>query len=272
MFKHFLTIFGLLATLNAGVGHLKPLPVSEVKPAAAQSANYLSRISKMGISVNSNAPLSVTRKPTLKSIDHCASLIYKTLENLPKNQVARLKNLTLSFDANARRGLGGGGTIILRCTNVSDQELIAVLVHEMGHILDTGVLQGSYLAGASEFKDGDSPIYNDDKSLEFYRISFDNENNTLKNTKDTDFVSGYAKSNPFEDFAETYNYYILHGNEFRELLKTNEALTKKYNFLKQKIFNDQEFFNGDLNNIRNPKIRNYDTTILAYEVHKFLMN
>jgi hypothetical protein len=271
MFKHFLTFLAILATLNLGVAYTATSPIAEAKPAALQSSNYLAKITSLGITATSNAPSNVSRKPTFQSVDHCASLIYKTLLNLPQTQVTRLKNLTLTFDSNARRGLGGGGTIILRCVNVTDQELVGVLVHEMGHVQDTGVMQGSYQAGSSEFKDGDTPIYKDDESLEFYRISFNSENHKLASATDDDFVSGYAQSNVFEDFAETYNYYILHGIEFRQLMKTNLALAQKYYFMKDKVFSGQEFNNGDLDNISNSDRRNYDATILAYQLNKFFI-
>lgn len=203
------------------------------------------------------------------SLNRCKSFVTRALKNLPAKVVGHLKNLTLSFDSNARRGLGGGSTIILRCSDVKDAELVAVLTHEMGHIMDTGVLQGSKNAGESEFMDGSNHIYKNDPSLDFYRLSFTDSKTIRQDVDSLNFVSGYAMSDPFEDFAESYAYYILHGNEFRKLAKSDTVLNKKYQFLKTRVFNGKEYVNGDesvsaLN-------RNYDVTVLPYDMNKFFV-
>jgi len=167
-----------------------------------------------------------------KTLEYCESLVYRTLKSLPERSVKHLKHLTLYFADKGRRGLGGGDTVILRCQNVSDDELVSVLVHEMGHVTDTGVLVGHTSKGRSEFNDGVNPVYNDDPSLGFYRISFINEKSLKKDASSLDFVSGYAMTDPFEDFAESYNFYILHGPTFREMAKYNDVLRQKYDFLK----------------------------------------
>lgn len=205
--------------------------------------------------------------PDVSSLTHCKSLVYRTLESLPQEQVSALQNLTLNFDDSARRGLAGGSTLILRCSNVTDEELVGVLVHEMGHIVSTGEFQGTADSGASEFHDGSNPIYNNDPSLGFYRISFLDEKTMRPNATPLDFVSGYAQTDCFEDFAETYNYYVLHGDEFRDLILTNDALKQKYDYMKNVVFHGKEFFNGS--DTVSYLTRNYDTTILSYDMNKF---
>lgn len=206
-----------------------------------------------------------------RSLNHCKTLVFRTLKSLPPETVAYLKNLTLQMESEGRRGWGGGSTIILRCQKVSDEELVSVLVHEMGHITDTGFLQGNIASGESEFMDGNRPVYQDDPSLEFYRVSFENEKTLKKDSNLMDFVSGYAATDPFEDFAESYNFYVLHGEEFRHLKEFNQSLQKKYNFLKSRVFDGKEFSYGDSS--RNPDLfnRNYDTTVLHYDLKKFFV-
>lgn len=233
--------------------------------------HYAAQLDGLGINLKSGAGSTQESKPDLSSLNHCKSLVYRTLKSLPQEAVNRLQNLTLNFSNEGRRGLGGGSTIILRCSNVTDEELTGVLVHEMGHITDTGVLQGNYGTGESEFKDGNNPIYNDDPSLDFYRLSFLDEKTLRPNANMFDFVSGYAMTDPFEDFAETYNYYILHGDEFRALTTKNDILLNKYNFLKTRIFNGKEFFNGDDSRQVNYADRDYDTTVLHYDAKKFFL-
>jgi hypothetical protein len=48
-------------------------------------------------------------------------------------------------------------------------------------------------------------------------------------SKPEDFVSGYALTNPFEDFAEAHNAYHLHNKRFRTIAQSNSTLQQKYN-------------------------------------------
>ena len=245
------------------------------RPRVLDENHYAAKLDGLNLHLEAAAGANGNSKPDVRSLNHCKSLAYRTLASLPQVTVKHLQNLTLSFNNDDRRGLGGGSTIILRCSNVTDNELVGVLVHEVGHIADTGVLQGNFLAGASEFKDGTNAIYNDDASLDFYRLSFLDEKTIRPNAQAVDFVSGYAMSDPFEDFAETYNYYILHGEEFRKLAKMNEILQKKYAFLKIRVFNGKEFANGNNSGDGSKAVsyvsREYDTTVQPYVLKKFFV-
>lgn len=205
-----------------------------------------------------------------RSLNHCKSLVFRTLKSLPAQAVAQIKRLTLQSGTEGRRGWGGGSTIILRCDGLKDEELVSVLVHEMGHVTDTGLLNGNFSSAASEFMDGNVPVYTDDPSLEFYRFSFRDERTLRQGSTELDFVSGYAMSDPFEDFAETYNFYVLHGDEFRRMKAYNTVLQQKYDFLKIVVFRGDEFFNGSSDDTSTFS-RNYDTTVLDYDLKKFFV-
>lgn len=207
-----------------------------------------------------------------RSLNHCKTLVFRTLKSLPEEPVKNLRHLTLYFSDNGRRGLGGGSTVILRCQNVTDEEMVAVLVHEMGHIMDTGVMSGSYESGASAYSDGGNRIYLNDSSLGFYNISWEREDKLKAGSDKYDFVSGYAMSDPFEDFAESYAYYILHGTEFRELAKHNSSLSRKYDFLKNKVFEGKEYENGIDEESVKVGMRHYDVTVLPYDLDKFFIS
>ena len=224
---------------------------------------------KITLHADSNDVISSSNPGSIDQLNHCKDLLGKTLKVLPAAPVAYLKNLNLEFDPTVRRGLGGGSTVSIRCVNVTDSELVGVMVHEMGHVMDTGVLQGHPNSGESAFKDGDNPIFNDDPSLNFYNIDFNADEKTKSNTTEFDFVSTYAMSDPFEDFAESYAYYILHGTEFRKLAKDNESLTEKYNFLKNQVFNGKEFDSG-YQDLAVTGVRHYDVTVLPYDLKKFI--
>lgn len=155
----------------------------------------------------------------------------EVLRLLPESCTNQLKNFYVRYDRPERRGLAGKSTIIMDGT-LGDEEFRAVLIHEaLGHVFDLGCLQGSPLAGTSMFKDGSEPIFRDDPSLAFYRISWVNSTQQRTEARPEDFVSGYAASDPFEDLAESVIYYILHNDAFIERARTNAALRTKLKWL-----------------------------------------
>lgn len=236
--------------------------------AASIEEHYANQLDTLGLRLYPGSSFSSNDRSTPSSLNHCKALVYQTLTSLPEEHREHLQHLTLYF-AEGRRGLGGGSTIILRCSDVTDKELVSVLVHEMGHIADTGYETGDVWAGKSEFMDGQIPIYNNDKSLRFYRISWENETTLKEDVKKTNFVTGYAMTDPFEDFAETYNYYVLHGQQFKQMAKYDKTLRRKYIYMKYFVFEGQEF-NFDPYTEGNKVARNYDSTLLNYDHETFL--
>lgn len=237
--------------------------------ASTGEETYAKKLDDLKITLHPGTDYTPESKSSPSSLKHCKSLVYRTLKSLPIDQTRKLKHLTLYFANEGRRGLGGSSTIILRCQNVTDQELVSVLVHEMGHVTDTGTIAGTETSGQSEYMDGGIPIYNDDPSIEFYSLDFKDEKKRKEDVSSMDFVSGYAMSDPFEDFAESYAYYVLHGDEFREIAVSNDILQKKYDYLKDEVFKGKEYFNG--NGKADPAVRNYDVTVLPYEMNKFFV-
>lgn len=235
--------------------------------AASDETVYAEELDSLDIKLHPGNTYKPESNGSPRSLNHCKSLVYRTLKSLPEKPVNHLKNLTLYFSDSGRRGLGGGDTIILRCQNVTDEELVGVLVHEMGHIHDTGVLGGSMWSSKSEFMDGSKPVKSDDPSVDFYRLSWQNDTTLKATASEEDFVSGYAMTDPFEDFSESYAYYILHGTEFRQLAKENAVLQAKYKFLKERVLDGKEYVNGE--EVVDVKTRHYDVTVLPYDMAKF---
>jgi len=197
-------------------------------------------------------------------LEVCISTIEKTLNVLPKDHVQALNKLTLVFDPEAKRGQAGGNIMKLRCEDISEIELSAVLIHEMGHITDIGGFQGS-AAGSYEFVDGSRPVWSDDLSVEFYKISWISNDEWADGVAELDFVSGYAGSDPFEDFAESYAYYILQGDSFRVLASVNDVLAAKYEFLKEKVFDGFEY--SGIGQYKELLLkRPYDVSLLNYHL------
>lgn len=155
----------------------------------------------------------------------------EVLRMLPQTCVGRLTNFYVRYDKPERRGLAGKSTIIVDGT-LPDEEFRAVLIHEaLGHVFDLGCLEGSPGAGTSVFRDGDEPIFRDDASVSFYRISWADSGHQRAGALPEDFVSGYAASDPFEDLAESVIYYVLQHESFTQRAAQNRTLATKLKWL-----------------------------------------
>lgn len=161
-------------------------------------------------------------------------LLNATLHALPRQCQQHLKNLYVRYDQPEQRGLAGKETIILN-GNVRDEELRALFLHEFGHITDLGCLTGTRKGRPSAFHDGIEPIVQDDPSTSFYRISWVQETTQRPGTSLGDFVSGYAAKDAFEDFAETFAYFILQPEAFRIRAMTHAALQKKWLWMEKYV-------------------------------------
>ena len=173
--------------------------------------------------------LAVVDQPDIE--ERHKAIADEVLRLLPDRCVRKLENFYVRYDKPERRGLAGKNTIILDGT-LPDDEFRSVLIHEaLGHVFDLGCLEGSALAGNSIFKDGNEPIFRDDVSLSFYRISWVDSTHVRPEVKPEDFVSGYAISDPFEDLAESVTYYVLHNDAFVQRARTNASLATKLKWL-----------------------------------------
>ena len=75
-------------------------------------------------------------------------------------------------------------------------ESMKVLVHELGHLVDLHYLPN---------------LWDYDPSENFYNISWLSYNVKKKWSKMQDFLSGYALTNKYEDFAESFTFFIFHN-------------------------------------------------------------
>jgi len=134
-------------------------------------------------------------------------------------------------------------------------ELIAIFIHEFSHYIDI------YSLEREEFND---------ISNNFYKISWYSTKVLNSWMTQKDFVSGYAMTNKYEDFAESLTYYILHNKDFLDKTKTSRILKRKYNFFSFYIFPNWLFKNTDFS--QNNKIKNYyrDITKINFSLNNFL--
>lgn len=168
----------------------------------------------------------------------------EVLRLLPESCRDQLQNFYVRYDSPKERGLGGQRTIIVS-GNVPDDEFRALLIHEaFGHLVDLGCMRGTAAAGPSNFRDGDEVIYTDDPSVAFYRISWITEDVQRGFSRPSDFVSGYARRDAYEDFAESVTYYVLQGETFRTRAAENTVLREKLRWLGANLFTERNVATG----------------------------
>lgn len=230
---------------------------------------YSDQLETFGIKLRPGTNQRSDSRPTAQTSTKCRSIVYQTLNELPESHREQIKELTLYYTKDGRRGLAGNGSVVLRCLNVTDAELAAVLVHETGHAVDATLLTGKDDGKLSGFYDFENPVLEDDPSSIFYKISWLSESLKKADATELDFVSLYAMTDPFEDFAETYAYYRLHGREFRQLAKTSKTINAKYEFMKNYVFGGDEFYIGNTIQKDDLFYRNYDVTVLPYPLKRF---
>lgn len=182
----------------------------------------------------------------------------KNIADIPCPLVQSLRSIEVFDDPFAPRAMAGRTILKIRNDVVYEDNLGKILFHELGHIVDLGGIQGTPESGESLFWDGSIPIYKNDISLIFYQISWKDSIKKKNGISDMDFVSGYASTDPFEDFAESFLYYREHGKEFRLLAEHNSLLAEKYEFFRKHVFNGKEFSTGK--DYVELKIRPWDTT------------
>lgn len=195
-------------------------------------------------------------------------VIRQALRILPPAHYQSLRQLEVRDEPTMQpRGRANSSTIILNNTDIaSEDELFSVLLHELGHILDLGYLTGSS-GEITAFAYGSQPVRSDDPSYDYYRISWAGNTTQLPTARPADFVSGYAASMTFEDFAESYHMYITHQGRFVSLAAQNPALAAKYTFLRDRVFDGYQYADASTGPYPDAV---YDTTLLSLDWKRFI--
>ena len=171
--------------------------------------------------------------------DNYKKIVENVLQEMPKKHLSSLERIIAEPGSNARRGLASFKSIYLGVDVMqNDAEFRRVFIHEIGHVIDLGVLTASNKEIASDFRDGVNIIYQSDPSLLFYELCWLDEYTPNGNCNDLDFVSEYSQTDVFEDFAESYLLFVENNASFLEMTQESEVLAKKYNFLAQYVFSN----------------------------------
>lgn len=139
--------------------------------------------------------------------------------------------------------------------HLSQEELVSVFIHELGHYFDIKYLEKQVLFDLSD---------------KFYGISWQDVKVLSSGSEKKDFVSGYAMTNKYEDFAESFTYYILFNTDFRSKMIQSPRLQQKYEFFEKYVFRNDEF---KKTNFRSEKeLADYyrDTTKIKISLQNFL--
>lgn len=136
-----------------------------------------------------------------------------------------------------------------------DDEALAVVIHEFAHYYDIHSLVHDFWHDISDI---------------FYDISWKDATQMKPGQKRLDFVSGYAMTNRYEDFAESYTFYVLHNDYFLLKAQDSRVLLQKYNFFSEYVFEDE--FLRDTQKLSTEKLLEYywDTTKVPFDIKKFL--
>lgn len=134
-------------------------------------------------------------------------------------------------------------------------EFLSVYIHELGHYIDIYVLEKDIIW---------------DDSNNFYDISWSSVKTLKAWAKSDDFVSGYSMTNKYEDFAESFTYYVLHNKSFLKKAERNSVLAEKYKFFSKYVFINKQFKNTDFS--FDSKVLDYywDITKIKVNYNKFL--
>ncbi|PIR54201.1 hypothetical protein COU75_02095 [Candidatus Peregrinibacteria bacterium CG10_big_fil_rev_8_21_14_0_10_42_8] len=233
-------IDGSASRIGAQTATMLSLETKEEVSNKAAQESYLRTAARTIITTKTVAPkqrlLAALDRPEI-TMNH-KLIAHDVLMALPEQCRNTLKNFYVRYEKPDNRGLAGKSVMILDGT-VPDAEFRALFVHESGHNWDLGCLTGTADSGKSSFSDGDEAIYKNDPSLGFYQISWLTSEVQRSTSRPEDFVSGYASYNIFEDFAESFAYFVLQNEQFAKRATENDIIARKYAWFRDTIFNGQ---------------------------------
>ena len=83
------------------------------------------------------------------------------------------------------------------------------------------------------------------------------------------FITGYAATNQYEDFAESFTMYIFHNRTFEDRALANESIRRKYLFFQTVVFPNGYFVDTEFALGKVPAY-NWDSTKIPISLQKYL--
>lgn len=193
--------------------------------------------------------------------------LVSNLDRFMNNNISLEKQL-VSFRINEsiwqRRWFAGHKTINIYVWWIkSFKEFFEISTHELWHIIDLWIIDwnSSKLHDSfTEFWYRTFPI--NDPSLRFYSLNRTSEKVRKSTASFKNFVSWYALTDTFEDFAESFNMYLNHYDTFETMSKYDYVLSQKFAYLKNILWNNYFFKDEESTKrfLENQNRRPYDTT------------
>jgi hypothetical protein len=172
-----------------------------------------------------------------------------------------IKFITINKEKWVSRWYATHNTLTINYGNMTYQEFVQILTHELWHIIDLWIIEGNSSIKDKRFTEFEEAVFSeDDKSIGYYALSWNSENNRKKESKKIDFCSIYGMTNPFEDFAECIQIYLNHHAYFINIKESSNILEKKYEFIKRLFWNQYIYDNYTSNNKNNIEERYRDST------------
>jgi len=167
---------------------------------------------------------------------------------LKKDFLSSLNTLQIN-ENEGKRWYATRDKVVINIWNIySDDEFNQISTHELWHVADLGFLQWTSTQKDKNYTEFKKSVFAiNDPSLAFYKLSRDNETIRKSTAKKQNFCSIYGMSDPFEDFAECFNFYLNHNKLFKFLAQKDTILGKKYNFLASMFKGN--YINADTANI-----------------------
>lgn len=155
------------------------------------------------------------------------------IDNIFDNVEENIYYIKIQKNKNWRRWYAWHHSIIINIKDGMDyNNFLEVLTHELWHVIDLWFIEWKSHKKSSIFKEfGRENFAEDDDSINFYNLSFLSEKVKKPWIYAKDFVSWYALTNIFEDFAESFNMYVNHNYVFRKMAKESNILQQKYDII-----------------------------------------
>lgn len=134
-------------------------------------------------------------------------------------------------------------------------EFTAVWIHEFAHFVDLYFLKKGVFTDISDY---------------YYSISWDWVKVLKPWLKQADFVSGYAMTNQYEDFAESFTYFLLHNSDFLKKSKDSKILKQKYIYFTKYVFRNKEFIWTNFSSQNETESYYRDITKIDFSLENFL--
>lgn len=160
-------------------------------------------------------------------LDDVSNVLIATeiLYTIPDTVLESMKGKTIYFSTENGRGLALISSHYRSIENMNDGMIIEQninphsVIHEVAHIIDFEKYHGEY----------------PNQTIKDYLFEVVLDEQNYLDLPDG-YVSYYSLTDSIENFAEHFAFYVVNGDEFRDMAQSDDLIKKKYNFFKNHVF------------------------------------